>query len=92
MKTLKDLAPDDFTSLIGDAFDLDGHTLTLRKVDTLEAPHPSLPIPISLVFSGPEDLIVAGLHTLSHDKIGTHELLVHRVVDPGGPTFEIVFG
>jgi hypothetical protein len=44
----------------------------------------------SLVFTGPDDLVVAGVHTLSHEKVGAHALLVHRIASPDEPSFEIV--
>jgi len=92
MKSLEDLKAFDFKPLIGEDFDLDGNKLTLIEVDARAAPHPSLPAAMSLLFSGPEELNVGGVHSLSHAAVGTHDLLVHRVVDPEGARFEIIFG
>lgn len=93
MKLLEDLKPEDFETLLGKAFELDGHTVTLKKVETREAPGKKFRAPMSLVFAGPEDTgVIAGTHTLSHPDIGEHALLVHRVTDPDEPTYEIVLG
>jgi hypothetical protein len=92
MKSIAELTAGDFKPLTGETFDLDGHELVLLKVEENDAPHPSLPAPMCLFFSGPDGLVVAGIHTLSHEAIGAHQLLVHRVTDPEGARFEIIFG
>ena len=79
-----------FSPLVGETFDLDGHPLVLRSVNEREAASERFRPMASLVFSGPEDLVAAGLHSLSHEQIGTHTLLVHRIASPDGPLFEIV--
>lgn len=93
MKSLDELKSKDFEALVGKEFTLDGHPITLKHVDTREAPGKSLRAPVSLLFTGPEDTgIVGGTHTLSHPDIGDHALLVHRVTDPDEPTYEIILG
>jgi hypothetical protein len=93
MKSLEDLNQKDFEALVGKTFTLDGHTVTLKQVDTREAPGKKFRAPMSLTFTGPEDTgVIAGTHTLSHPDIGEHALLVHRVIDPDEPIYEIVLG
>ena len=93
MKSLADLNQNDFETLVDKEFTLDGHTVTLKKVEAREAPGKQFRAPVSLLFSGPEDTgVIAGTHTLSHPEIGEHALLVHRVTNPDEPTYEIVLG
>lgn len=84
------LDADAFSPLVGETFDLDGCPLVLRKVEARDAPSERFRAMTSLVFTGPEELVVAGVHTLSHAAIGSQPLLVHRITSADEPKFEIV--
>ncbi|WP_439636195.1 DUF6916 family protein [Oceanicaulis sp.] len=92
MTTIEKLTADVFKPLVGETFDMEGRSLTLKTVTEGKAPTPSLPAPFTLEFSGPEDFHPMSAYALSHDAIGSHDLLIHRVGPSDEPLFEIIFG
>ncbi|VXC91067.1 conserved hypothetical protein [Oceanicaulis sp. 350] len=92
MTTIEKLTADVFQPLVGETFDMEGRSLTLKTVTEGKAPTPSLPTPFTLEFSGPEDFHPMSAYALSHDAVGSHDLLIHRVGPSDEPLFEIIFG
>ena len=92
MKPIEDLAASDFKPLIGQDFDVSGQTLKLVEVEERDPPHPKFRAPFSLIFDGPENMVVQECHPVSHDAIGEHTLLIHRIQVPEGAKFQIIFG
>lgn len=91
MKETHELAVEDFKDRIGQSFLINNQPVTLADIETQDAPAPKLRTQVSLVFRSDGELGgVDGQAPFSHPELGEHVLLVHRIVDPEGPAYEIV--
>ena len=91
MKEIHELSEADFKDRIGQSFLINNQPVALAEVATQDAPSPKLRTQVSLIFRSEDELGgVDGLAPFSHPELGEHNLLVHRIVDPEGPAYEIV--
>ena len=91
MKEIHELTEDDFKGRVGQSFLINSQPVTLAEVDTKEAPSPKLRTQLSLIFRSDQELgVVDGQARFSHPELGEHVLLIHRIVDPEGPAYEII--
>lgn len=92
MTDLSDMTAETFEPLIGQTFTINGQPVTLKTVDKLDPPSASMRAPTSLVLTADEEIgMEDGVQVVGHDQLGQHSLLVHRIIDPEQPTYEIVF-
>jgi hypothetical protein len=91
MKETKDLTAEDFKDRIGQSFLINNQPVTLEAMDTRDGPSAKMRTQVSLLFRADGELGVKdGQEPFSHPELGEHMLLVHRIVDPDGPAYEII--
>jgi len=93
MTEISDLTADMFEPHIGESFNINGQPVTLKEVHKGDPHAPKLRAPFILTLTSEEPIgMEDGIQRVTHPSVGEIELLVHRVADPEGPTYEIIFG
>lgn len=93
MKDVSEYTADMFEGAIGTEYRIAGQPVTLKEVSKMDPHAPKLRAPFVLTFTSDEPIgMEDGQQIFSHPDLGEVELLVHRVADPEGPTYEIIFG
>jgi hypothetical protein len=91
MTDISEMTAETFEPLIGETFTINSQPVTLKAVDKTDPASPKLRTQTSLVFTADEPIgMEDGIQNVAHPQLGEHGLLVHRVVDPDAPTYEIV--
>lgn len=91
MKETKDLGVEDFEGRIGQSFLINNQPATLAEVDSKDAPAKTMRTQVSLIFRSEGELGVSdGQEPFFHPELGEHVLVVNRIADPDGPTYEII--
>ncbi len=93
MTEISDLTADVFEPCVEETFNINGQPVTLKEVEKGEPHGPKMRAPFILTFTSEEPIgMQDGIQIVTHPVVGEVELLVHRVADPEGPTYEIIFG
>jgi hypothetical protein len=91
MKDTHELAAEDFKDRVGQSFLINNQPVTLAEVETKEGASQKLRTQVSLTFRSEGELGVEdGQAPFFHPELGEHVLLVHRIVDPDGPAYQII--
>ena len=93
MMELSEFKAEMFEGAVGSIFHIAGQPVTLKEVSKMDPHAPKLRAPFVLTFTSEEPIgIDDGQQVFKHPELGEFQLLVHRVADPEGPTYEIIFG